>query len=102
MLKCKCCGSTEIIETEDYQAWFREGTMLRNRTVSVWRDGEMFGGGERWFANCPEKSLSAVSKGATQLEALLALGKPLEGMGMGVMLGSRIVEDENGSDDTDC
>ena len=88
MYKCADCGSTNIVDCEVYQAYFREGEWIRLRSIMVHENinGEPRG----WIASCPEKSFTATAIGSTELEAIKNLGDILEGMQLGKLLGSQM------------
>ena len=89
MMRCVNCGSHDIIEVESFYAYFREGEWIRQRVIDTWHnaaDPKLF------YANCPEKSLTAIAHGDTELDAIQSLGETLKRMGKGELLGEKIDE----------
>jgi len=92
MYQCLDCGSGNIVDVAIYQGYFREGDMCRLRHISVWNNinGEPKG----YLASCKELSLTAVSLGESELNAIANLGEILHKM-LGVeLLGKRINDDD--------
>lgn len=88
MNKCINCGSTEIINTEDYFAYFREGDMLRQRVISVYQN--LNNEPKGYIASCQELSQTTTAIGETELEAINNLGMLLKEMFKVELLGKKI------------
>lgn len=86
MNKCRGCGSIDIIETEDFHGYFREGEWIRLRVINVWRDPP----NEYYVASCPEKSPEIAGTGNTELDAIISLGERLQFFGKGELLGNKL------------
>ena len=70
---CENCHSTNIIETDDYEAYFREGEWIKLRLIHVW---SVANSAENvFFATCPELHSKAIGRGNTELEAISQLGE---------------------------
>lgn len=93
MLMCVDCKSTNIIETDDFQAYFQEGEWIRLRTITVYKNQNR-SDYENFIAYCKELSLTATATGDTHLQAILNLAKILEGMYGVRLIGKQITEDE--------
>ena len=62
--RCKDCGSFNVVETETYQVWCREGIMLRNRVLHIWIENEMY------FAKLERKLPKVVGYGREKIESV--------------------------------
>lgn len=77
MYMCVDCKSHNIIETDDYYCYFREGDYLKLRTVAVYKNMNDKDKKHGWFAMCPEISLTSVVLDETPLSAIIKLGELL-------------------------
>jgi len=88
MIKCNNCGSLDVVHTEDYQAYFREGDYIRLRMIHVWNN---VNDNERMFyASCPELSKSTVVEATDRLIAMKSLGESLKRMKNVELLGNKL------------
>lgn len=69
--RCKDCGSFNVVETEVYFVWCREGTMLRNRILHIWIENDWY------YARLEKPSPDVVGFGKGKIEAVIYLKEAL-------------------------
>lgn len=89
MLKCADCGSYNIIEVQTLQAYFREGDVIRLRTITL-EDG----GNDGFVAKCSELLPYGGAWGDTEINAIMALGEEIKGRIHADLLGKRFDDEE--------
>jgi hypothetical protein len=88
-LRCEDCGSHKIINTESYQAYFREGDYIRMRVIDVWNTTGI-GVHKCFYASCSEISKSTVVRGESRLDAMKRLGESLKRIKHVELLGNKL------------